>query len=81
LGPATSEEIREAEKSGRIDEPVFKRLGFVQEKWKQDPGMKATNQYSVESGKVTYDVNESLSTIGALVDWFEGAEEAVITII
>jgi len=81
LGPATSEEIREAEKSGRIDGPVFKRLGFVQEKWKQDPGMKATNQYSVESGKVTYDVNESLSTIGALVDWFEGAEEAVITII
>ena len=83
LGPATAEEILEAEKFGRVEKPVFKRLGVVQEQWgKLKPGMKSMRRYVVlESGMVDYDVNEDRSTIGALLDWFEAAAETVITII
>ncbi|KAF5008988.1 hypothetical protein FDECE_4762 [Fusarium decemcellulare] len=82
LVEATTEEKRQAETHGRLENKVFKRVGVVEEKWNErKPGDVAAYRYVIGSDSVDYDRNEGLSTTGALLDWFEAAEEAVISVI
>ncbi|KAF4465904.1 RNase H domain [Fusarium albosuccineum] len=82
LVEATTEEKRQAETHGRLENKVFKRVGVVEEKWNErKPGDVAAYRYVIGSDSVDYDRNEGLSTTGALLDWFEAAEEAIISVI
>ncbi|KAJ3535803.1 hypothetical protein NM208_g6982 [Fusarium decemcellulare] len=82
LVEATAEERRQAESYRQLETKVYKRVGVVEEKWNErKPGDVAAYTYVIGSDSVDYDRNEGLSTTGALLDWFEAAEEAVINVI